>query len=64
MRPHPSHSPRRDRSKVPSPSLHLSSGENAGLRFFSVALGARSIWEISHFYILECYAVYIMSSHS
>lgn len=47
----------------PIPSLHLSSGEDAGLQF-SAALGARSIGEMSNFYILECQAVYIMSSHS
>lgn len=48
----------------PTPNLHLSSGEDAGLQFFSAALGARSIWEMSSFYILECQSVYIMSSHS
>lgn len=41
MPSHPSHSPQRDLSKVPSSSLHPSSGEHAGLQFFSVARGAR-----------------------
>lgn len=52
-----------DLSKVPSLSLHLSGGDDTGLRPFSEALRARTILEISYFCILGYHTVYIMSSN-